>query len=104
MLIHIAFHRDVKPGREAEMIEAMKRFGRAMAGRRGFRQCCSLRDPRSRALVGLAIWDSPEDLAAARPAMAEAIAGVDFSQLEDSDPESCLLEVAWAKGELLSTD
>jgi heme-degrading monooxygenase HmoA len=104
MLVQMAFHRDVKQGKEAEMIESMKQFGRAMQGKPGFRQSYSLRDPKSKALVGLAIWDSPADLAAARPAMSEAIRNVDFSQLEDSDPEVYLFEVAWAGGELLSTD
>jgi len=104
MLVHIAFHRDVKPGKEAKMVEAMKKFGRAMQGKPGFRQCYSLRDAKSKALVGLAIWDSPSDLAAARPAMSKAIEGVDFSKLESSDPDVYVLEVAWAGGELLSTD
>ncbi len=104
MLIHLAFHRDVKPGREQDLIESMKQFGRAMQGRPGFRQSYALRDPKSGALVGLGIWDSPDALAAARPAMSEAIRDVDFSQLESSDPEVYLLEAAWAGGELLATD
>jgi heme-degrading monooxygenase HmoA len=104
MLVHIAFHRDVKPGKEDEMIESMKRFGRAMRGMPGFRQSYSLRDPKTKALVGLAIWDSPAALSAARPAMSEAIKNVDFSKLEASDPEVYMLEVAWAGGELLDTE
>jgi antibiotic biosynthesis monooxygenase (ABM) superfamily enzyme len=55
MLVHMAFHRDVRPGKEAEMIESMKRFGRAMVGNPGFLQSYSLEDPKTRALVGVAI-------------------------------------------------
>lgn len=104
MLIHMAFHRDIKPGKEAQMIASMKDFGRAMVGKPGFRQCWALRDPKTKALVGLAVWDSPEALAAARPDMGKALEGVDFSQLERSDPEVYLLEVAWGAGELLDTE
>jgi antibiotic biosynthesis monooxygenase len=104
MLVHMAFHRDVKPEKEAEMIETMKRFGRAMAGHPGFRQSYSLKDPKTNALVGLAIWDSEAALAAARPAMSQALEGVDFSQLEDSQPEVYLFEIQWAGGDLHHTD
>ena len=100
MLVQMAFHRDVKPEKEAEMIESMKRFGRAMVGNPGFRQTYSLKDPKTRALVGLAIWDSQDALAAARPAMSKALEGVDFSRLEDSAPEVYLFEIEWASGEL----
>jgi len=100
----MAFHRDVKPDKEAEMIETMKRFGRAMGGHPGFRQTYSLKDPKSGALVGLAIWDSQDALAAARPAMGQALAGVDFSQLEDTAPEVYLFEIAWASGELHNSE
>src|SRR5262245_38034359 len=103
MLVHMAIHRDVKPGKEAEVIEAMKAFGRAMQGKPGVRQCWSLRDPARSALVGLAVWDSPEALAEARPDMARALVNVDFSQLEDSVPDVYALEVEWAAGELLTT-
>lgn len=104
MLVHMAFHRAVKPEKEAEMIEAMKRFGRSMVGNPGFRQSYSLKDPKTKALVGLAIWDSPEALAAARPKMVQALEGVDFSLLEENDPEIYLLEIQWAGGELHNTD
>lgn len=104
MIVHMAIHREIKPGKEAEMIESMKGFGRAMVGKPGFRQCWSLRDAKTKALVGLAVWDSPEALAAARPAMSKALEGVDFSQLEESDPEVYLFEVAWGAGELLDTE
>jgi len=104
MLVQMAMHRAVKPEKEAEMIESMVRFGRAMVGSPGFRQTYSLKDPKSGALVGLAIWDSAEALAAARPAMGRALEGVDFSQLEDSAPEVFLFEIKWAGGELHNTD
>jgi hypothetical protein len=36
--------------------------------------------------------------------MSKALEGIDFSQLEESDPEVYLFQILWAAGELHNTD
>jgi len=92
MLIHIAIHRRPKPGKEQFLIDSMHRFGVAMQGQPGLQQVHALKDRRTGALVGLAIWDSEEALMAARPVMAEAIKDDDFEEWEDEPPEVFVLD------------
>ncbi len=64
MFVAIGIHRPY-PEKEALLIDSMRRFGEVMKKQKGLRQVHQLRDERSGALVGLAIWDSKEDWEAA---------------------------------------
>jgi heme-degrading monooxygenase HmoA len=90
VFVSLAIHRP-RLGQEATLIDAMHRFGAAARGAPGLQGIYTLRDSDSDALVGLALWDSAEAFRAARPAMRAAIAGVDFTLLEDTGPEFFLL-------------
>ncbi len=67
MLYHLSIHRP-RPEHEQDLIASMHRFG-ATAREQGAIEAHTLKDARSEALVGLAIWRSDDDLAAARPAL-----------------------------------
>ena len=54
----------------------------------------TLRDARSGALVGLAVWESAEALDALRPALAAPIVGDDFDAWESEPVQMYLLEEA----------
>jgi heme-degrading monooxygenase HmoA len=92
MFVHIAIHRRPKAGKEQFLIDSMHRFGAAMQGQPGFQQVSTLKDRKTGALVGLAIWDSEEALMAARPVMAEAVKDDNFEEWEDEPPEVFLLD------------
>jgi len=92
MLIHIAIHHHPKPGQEQFLIDSMHRFGAAMQGQPGLQQVHTLKDRKTGALVGLAIWDSEEALMAARPVMAEAVKDDNFEEWEDQSPEVFVLD------------
>ena len=92
MLVHIAIHRHPKPDKEQLLIDSMHRFGAAMQGQPGLQQVHTLKDRKTGALVGLAIWDSEESLMAARPAMAEAVKNDNFEEWEDESPEVFMLD------------
>jgi heme-degrading monooxygenase HmoA len=84
MFVSIAVHR-VKPGAEQLMIDSMHRYGAAAQAAGGIRQTFTLRDERSGALVGLAIWDSEEAYAAAGQALVEAVSGDDFASWHEGE-------------------
>jgi len=89
MLYHLSIHRP-KPEHEHDLIDSMHRFG-AAARAQGATEAHTFKDSRSDALVGLAIWDSDDDLAAARPALSAAVEGDDFDTLESGPVELFLL-------------
>ncbi len=89
MLYHVAIHRP-KPEHEQDLIDSMHRFG-AVARRQGAIEAHTFKDARSDALVGLAIWRSEDDLAAARPVLAAATEHDDFDTWESGPVELFLL-------------
>jgi heme-degrading monooxygenase HmoA len=89
MLYQLAIHRP-KPEHEQDLIDSMHRFGSA-ARTEGAIEAHTLKDERSGALVGLAIWRSDNDLAAARPALAAATMDDDFATWESGPIEVFML-------------
>jgi hypothetical protein len=77
MFVSIAVHR-VSADAEPPMIDSMHRYGEAAKAAGGIRQIHTLKDERSGALVGLAIWESKDAYEAAGPALMEAVANDDF--------------------------
>jgi hypothetical protein len=63
----------------------MHRFGDAIKDKPGLIRVHTLKDNSENILVGLAIWDSPEAVQAAVPAMIEATKDDDFD-LWESEP------------------
>lgn len=89
MLYHLSIHRP-KPEHEQDLIESMHRFG-AAARTGGAIEAHTFKDVRSDALVGLAIWHSEDDLAAARPALSAAVEGDDFDTWESAPVQLFML-------------
>ncbi len=89
MLYHLSIHRP-RPEHEQDLIESMHRFG-ATAREQGAIEAHTFKDARSDALVGLAIWRSEDDLAAARPALASAVEHDDFDAWESAPTQLFLL-------------
>ena len=85
MFVHMSIH-SPRAGQEPALIDSMHRFGRAMHGQPGFQRAHTLHDRDSGKLVGLAIWDSEADWAAARAAMQAAIEHDDFDAWEFEPP------------------
>jgi hypothetical protein len=99
MYVGIGIHHPL-PGKEKLIVDSMRRFGAAMAGKPGFRQAFVLRSDDGRELVGLAIWDSEEAVLAARPEMEAAIRDDDFESWESEPPRAYWYEAIVAHGEL----
>ncbi|HEX2910580.1 MAG TPA: hypothetical protein VH186_07205 [Chloroflexia bacterium] len=91
MFIHMSIHHP-RPGKEELLVDSMHRFGAAMQGQPGLQQVFTLRDSRTGQLVGLAIWDSKEEMLKARPAMEEAVKDDDFDAWEAEPVISYALE------------
>jgi heme-degrading monooxygenase HmoA len=92
VLYHISIHTP-KPEHEQDVLDSMHRFGVAAATQPGLVEVHTLRDTRgSDALVGFAIWESPEALMAARPALGAATEGDDFDAWESEPIRSYLCE------------
>jgi heme-degrading monooxygenase HmoA len=91
MLYHLSLHRP-KPEHEQDVIDSMHRFGAAARTQPGLREVHTLKDQRTGTLVGLAVWDSAEALAAARPAMGAAIEDDDLDAWESEPTQSFLLD------------
>ncbi len=89
MLYHLSIHHP-KPEHEQDLIDSMLRFG-AAARAQGAIEAHTLRDERSDALVGLAIWASDDDLAAARPALSAAVEDDDFDTWESAPVQLFML-------------
>lgn len=86
MFIQMSMHYP-KPEFEDRVVDSMHRFGAAMKTQAGLQRIHTLKDDVSGRLVGLAIWDSMEDMIAARPAMEKAVEGDDFDLWEEREPE-----------------
>jgi quinol monooxygenase YgiN len=91
MLYHISIHTP-KPEHEQAVIDSMHRFGVAARTSEGLHEVHTLRDERSGTLVGFAIWDSMDALAAARPALGASTEGDDFDLWKTEPIRSFLLE------------
>jgi heme-degrading monooxygenase HmoA len=91
MLYHVSIHRP-KPEHEQHVIDSMHRFGAAARTQDGLLEVHTLKDRRSDALVGLAVWGSAEALEAARPSLAAATEDDDFDAWEAAPIEGFLLD------------
>jgi hypothetical protein len=91
MLYQLAIHRP-EPAHERDVIASMHRFGAAASSQQGLVEVHTLKDQRSDALIGLAVWTSVDALMAARPALAAATAGDDFDAWEGEPIQMFLLE------------
>jgi hypothetical protein len=83
MFVNVGIHH-VKPGKEQELLESMKRFGEAHRGHRGLIMVFGWKDESTGALIGTALWNTKEDFLAARPDLAKAVEGVDFEEIDTS--------------------
>lgn len=91
MLYHVSIHRP-KPEHEQAVIDSMHRFGDAARSQEGLLEVHTLKDQRSDALVGFAVWESADALMAARPALAAATESDDFEAWETGPIQGFLLE------------
>jgi len=91
VLYHVAIHTP-KPEHTQDLIDSMHRFADAARRQPGLREIRTLRDVRDGTLMGMAIWDSADALAAARPALAAATEGDDFDAWESEPVRAFLLE------------
>jgi len=91
MLYHVSIHRP-KPEHEQDVIDSMHRFGDAARTQDGLLEVHTLKDRRSDALIGLAVWDNAEALGAARPALAAATEADNFDAWEAAPIEGFLLD------------
>jgi hypothetical protein len=78
VFVNISVHR-IRPGKERLMIESMQRYGEAAQRAGGLQRVHALKDERSGAIIGLAIWDSKSAYEAAGPALMAAVEGDDFA-------------------------
>jgi hypothetical protein len=91
VLYHISIHTP-KPEHEHDVIDSMHRFGAAARTQAGLIEVHTLKDQRTGALIGFALWNSMDALTAAGPALGAATEGDDFD-LWDAEPiRSFLLE------------
>ena len=91
MLYHVSIHRP-KPEHEQDVIDSMRRFGAAARLQDGLLEVHTLKDRRSDALIGFAVWESAAALEAARPALAAATEHDDFDAWESAPVEGFLLD------------
>ena len=91
MFVSMGIH-SPRAGRDADVVDSMRRFGAAMNGLPGFRRAYSLRDEQTGRLVSLAIWDSKRDWIAARATMLAAVKDDPFEEWEDAEPDVMRLE------------
>lgn len=76
----------------AALIDSMHRFGAAIDGEPGLIGIHTMEDQRSGRLVGLAIFESPEDAVRLLPTANEAVADDDFETWEAADAEGFRLK------------
>jgi quinol monooxygenase YgiN len=91
MLYHVSIHRPKSEHQQA-VIDSMHRFATAAMMQEGLVEVHTLKDRRSDALVGFAVWQSVEALEAARPALAAATEHDDFEAWEAAPIEGFLLD------------
>lgn len=93
MIYHIAIHRP-HPDKRRLLLESMHRFGAEARTQPGLREVHTLADGNAGVLIGFAVWDSKEALAAARPSLREAVKNDPHTEWEPDPPEIFLLEEA----------
>jgi len=91
-MIYTLFIHRPKPGLEELMLASMKRYRETMIRCPGCLEVHALRDQWSNALIGMAIWESQEALANARPALAEALKDEPYMDWLTEEPEGFLCE------------
>lgn len=95
MFVHLTVHRP-RPGKGGAGADSMRGFAAKMAGASGLREVHTLRDSRSTALIGLAIWESREAYVAFREWLAAQPEDPDEPRddWEEAPPQVFLLEEA----------
>jgi hypothetical protein len=86
MFVHIAIHRP-KSGQEVALLASMCMARDAVRAQPGCHFVGALRDQRSNACIGLALWESRAAWEVGVFALREAVKDVDFDLLEDEPPE-----------------
>lgn len=94
LFVHIGIHRKPTPGKETILLESMKKFGETQRKHAGLIAVFALKDKRTGALIGLALWDSEEHWRAALPDMEKALKEYDFNELDSIPPEGFAAEPA----------
>ena len=82
--LYLAIHHP-RPDHADDLVRAMTQFGDRLGSLPGMLQATAWHDEHS--ILALSIWRSRDDLAAARPAMAAAIADVPFDDWEERPRE-----------------
>jgi hypothetical protein len=77
VFVNISVHR-IRDGKEQLMLDSVRRYSEAARAAGGLQHVYALRDERSEALLGLAIWDSKDAYEAAGPALMRAVEGDDL--------------------------
>jgi heme-degrading monooxygenase HmoA len=91
MIVHMSLHHP-KEGAEAALIDSMHRYGAALKGAPGLISVHTMRDARTGALVGLALWESEEARQASIHLAREAVANDPFDEWESQEVQGFLLE------------
>lgn len=86
---HITVHHP-KEGKTDALIDSMHRFGEAIKGAPGLIEVHTLRDERSGALIGMAIWESIEAMQASIHLARAAVANDPFDEWEAGDVQGFL--------------
>ena len=90
MFIQMSIHYP-RQGKEELLIDSMHRFGGAISTQVGHRWNHTMCDEKTGRLVGIAVWDSKEDMLAARPVMKGAVKDDDFDDWEERENETFYL-------------
>ncbi len=87
----MSIHRP-RAGKEHLTVDSMPRFQNAVADRPGARAATTFKDRRTGWLVGIAVLDDWESIAAARPAMEESTKYDRFDEWEEVEVHSFQLD------------
>ena len=82
-----------REGKEALLVDSMRRFQNAIAEKPGLRSASTFKDRKTGRLVGIAIWDDKESMNAARPTMTESTKYDRFDEWVESEETFQLDEV-----------
>jgi heme-degrading monooxygenase HmoA len=91
LFVHLAIHH-VRPGREAELTESMRRFGEPLEGAPGLGLHWLLRDDAKGVLVGITTWDDRGSWEAVIDRARATTDGTDFGELSTAPPDVLQLE------------
>ena len=80
-----------KPEHEAALIDSMHRYGNAIKGQAGLRSIHTLKDQKSRRLVGLAVFESREDFERLAPLARAAVKDDPFDAWEEVEIDGLML-------------